>query len=91
MTNAKRDENSRSTIICASKNDGTTIVPIYATSHALKTQDGSGQADNGNNGGKAMLDENSVPVWTALSSTGDGTVIEIYGDPATNAVLIKSL
>lgn len=91
MSNAKPDENGRPTIICASKNDGKTIVQIKATNHALAVLDGSGQTDNGNNNGNAIVDENSVGVWTALSSAGNGTIVEVYGDPSTGSVLIKSL
>lgn len=92
MANAKPDENNRPTIICASKNDGVTIVQIKANpvNHGLEIDDGTTGSDNGNNLGVAMLDENSVPVWTALSSDGLGTVIEVYGDQATGKVLIKS-
>ena len=92
MANAKHDQNSRPTIICASKNDGTTIVPITAnpTTYGLSIDDNTTGSDNGNNSGNAMLDENSVPVWTALASDGSGQVVEIYGDPATGKVLIDS-
>ena len=90
MTNSKLDENSRPTIICVSKNDGTTIVPIKAdtSSHSLYVSSVMA-SDNGNNGGNAMLDENSIPVFTALSSTGDGSIVEVYADPITGAVLIE--
>lgn len=92
MSNAKKDQNGRNTIICASSLDGATIVPVFAdpTTHGLKVDDNSTGSDNGNNGGNAMLDENSVPVWTALSSTGDGSIVEVYGDIATGKILINS-
>lgn len=89
--NAKHDENSRPTIICASKTDGVTIIPIQATGHAIAVLDGTGQPDNGNNNGNAIVDENGVGVWTALASDGSGRIIEIYGDAATGSILIKSL
>ena len=92
MSNAKFDQNNRPTIICASKNDGITIVPIQAnpTTHCLKVNDTMGGSDNGNNNNNAMLDENSVPVFTALSSDGSGAIVEVYGDPVTNMLLITS-
>lgn len=92
MSNASRDENSRIAIIAASNLDGTTIVPIKAnpTNHALKVEDATGGSDNGNNSGVAMLDENGIPVWTALSSDGSGTIIEVYGDPVTGKLLVNS-
>ena len=92
MANAPIDGNSRRGIIAASLNDGTTIVPIIAdaTNHGLFIDDNTTGADNGNNSGNAMLDENSVAVWTALSSDNDGLIIEVYGDPATGRLLINS-
>lgn len=92
MSNAKLDDNSRPTIICASNADGKTIVQIQAdpTNHGLQIDDNTTGSDAGNNGGKAMLDENSIPVWTALSNAGDGAIVEVYGDPATHKVLINS-
>ncbi len=38
-----------------------------------------------------MLNENSVPVMTALSSSGDGTIIEVYGDLDTGRLLVNSI
>ena len=92
MTNAAHDQNGRPTIICASSADGVTIVPIYvnvANNNGLMIDDNTTGSDNGNNAGNAMLDENSVPVWTALSSAGDGSIVEVYG--LNNKVLINSL
>lgn len=92
MSNAYRDENNRPTIICVSNADGLTIVPIVAssTNHALQVEDNTTGSDNGNNQDNAMLDENSVPVWTALSSDGDGSIVEVYADQLTGKVLINS-
>lgn len=86
--NSKKDQNGRNTIIAASSNDGTTIITALAdsTTHRLLTTTTT-VGDNGNNQGNAILDENSVSVWTALSSTGD--IVEIYGNPLTKAILIK--
>ena len=90
--NAARDENNRTTIICASSADGQTIISAIAdpSCHCLYTEDGTSGTDNGNNGGNAMLDQNGVPVWTALSSDGSGSIIEVYANPATGAVLTDS-
>lgn len=92
MSNAGRDQNNRPTIIAASNADGLTIVPIFAsaTDHGLMISDGATGSDSGNNNGSAILDENGVAVLTALSSSNDGTIIEIYGDPLTKALLVKS-
>lgn len=89
MSNAKHDENNRPAAICLDKTNGTTIIPVKAnpTTHSLKVEDGVGGTDHGNNGGIAMLDENSVAVWAAESSDGSGNIVEIYGD---GGVLINS-
>lgn len=92
MTNAYKDENGVSTLIAASKNDGTTIVRIKAspTTHGLVVDDNTTGSDNGNNGGNAARDGNFVPVLLALSSAGDGAIVEVYGDPSTGALLVDS-
>lgn len=92
MSNAKKDENGRPTLICASNGDGITIVPIKANpaNHGLKIDDNTTGSNNGNNNGNAMIDENGVAVLTALSSAADGKIIEVYGDPATGKILINS-
>jgi hypothetical protein len=78
-------------MIASSRNDGVTIVPLVAdpTSHWLRVSDGTTGVDNGNNLGNAMLDENGVPVLTALSSAADGSIVELYADPLTQALLIN--
>lgn len=93
MANIPLDSNNRPAIGCASSVDGKTIVPIKAgaSDHSLLVEDGSSGTDNGNNGGQAMLDENGNSVWIAESSAGDGTIIEVYGDASTGAVLVKSI
>jgi hypothetical protein len=89
MSNAAHDENDRPTAICISMTDGTTIIPIKVnpTTHALHADNNTTGTDYGNNGGIAMLDENSVAVWTAESSDGSGNIVEIYGN---SGVLINS-
>ncbi len=90
--NAKMDENNRPTIIAVSSSDGITIKQGKAnpTNNSLKVDNNTTGSDNGNNSGNAMLDENSVPVWTALSSAGDGSIVEVYAD-AEGQILIDSL
>jgi len=92
MANAKHDPNGKPTIILASMNDGVTIVPLKANAatHSIEFSDGTTGSDNGNNQGAAMIDENGVPVWTALSSVDGTTIIEVYADPATGKILTQS-
>lgn len=92
MANAPLDQNNRPAIICASKNNGTTIVPIQInpSTHGVMIEDAHTGSDNGNNQGNAMLDENTKPVWIALSSAGNGAIIEVYGNPTTGAILVDS-
>lgn len=89
MTNALKDENGRNTLIATLNSDGTSIVRIKAdpSTHALKVDDNTTGSDNGNNGGNAMLDENSVPVLIALSSAGDGKIVEVYTDSSGNLLI----
>ncbi len=90
--NAKKDENGRPTVIAVSSANGTTIVQAQAhpTAHSLLMEDGTSGSDHGNNGGNAMIDENSVSVWTAISSTDGSSIVEVYLNPATKKILIKS-
>lgn len=90
--NAGHDENARPTIILASSSNGLDIVTAIAnpTTHILIAEDAHTGTDNGNNQGNAIEDENSVVVWTTLSSVGDGSIIEVYGNPTTKAILIDS-
>lgn len=92
MANAGLDQNSRPTLIAASKDDGQTVVQVKAdpTLHVIKIDDNTTGSDNGNNGGNAQLDENGFPVATALASDGSGDIIELYADPLTGALLINS-
>lgn len=93
MANSPKDQNGRNGITCASSSNGTTIVVVTANpsnNNALSVDDASTGSDNGNNGGNAMLDENSVAVWTALSSVDGTSIIEVYADPVTKKLLIDS-
>jgi hypothetical protein len=90
--NAGHDKNHKSTIIGVSNVNGTTIIPIYGNpaTKSLKVDDNTTGSDYGNNQGIAMIDENRINVATALSSADDGSIIELYGDPITNKLLINS-
>jgi len=92
MTNSKKDENGRQSIIGVSQTVPTTIVKAVAdpTTHLLLVEDGSTGSNNGNNNGVALLDENSAPVLMACSSAGDGTLVEVYMNPVTGAILVDS-
>lgn len=92
MSNAPLDENGAQGIICASKNDGRTVVPILArpATRGLFTANGTGQVDNGNNGGNSLIDENGKFAWVAFSSLGDGSRVEVYADPISKAILIQN-
>lgn len=91
-TNAKHDENDRPTMIGVSNSNGTTIIPLQAEpiAHGLEISDDTTGADNGNNSGIAMIDENGISVLTALSNVNDGTLVELYIDSVTKKLLIKS-
>lgn len=80
--NAPLDENSRKGIICALNTDGKTIVAakVNPTTHALKVKLDTGQIDNGNHFGNALIDENSRSSWYGLSSAGNGERIIVYTD-----------
>lgn len=92
MANSKKDENNRPTMIASSKDDGVSIVRVLAnpTNKSLKVDDASTGSDNGNHGCVALIDENGVSAMTTLSSNGDGTIIQLYADPATGKLLIDS-
>lgn len=92
MANALKDQNDRPTLIGVDKTTPTTIRRVTANPsnfNGLSVDNGTTGSDNGNNGGIALLDENSVAVMTALSSAGDGTLVEVYVD-STGKILINS-
>jgi len=90
--NARLDENSNATITCISNADGATVVRIQAdfATNSMHVSDGTSGTDKGNNLGNAFFDENSRPVWFAVSSADGSSPIEVYGDPATGSVLVNS-
>lgn len=91
MSNAYRDDNGVHTIIAASKNDGTTVVRVYAdpSTHKLKVNDNVTGTDHGLS--YAKRDDNQVPVWIAVSSADGFTPIEVYADPSTGALWVDSV
>ncbi len=91
--NAYLDENSVPTLIAASNANGTDIVRIKVSdsTHGLIIDDNTTGSDNGNNQGNAMRDQNSRPVLIAVSSVDGFSPVEVYGDPATGALLVDSL
>lgn len=91
MTNAKRDENNISTLICALNTDGTTttLIQVNPTNHGLKIDDASTGSDAGNNGNSAMKDENGVSVLTAVSSVDGSSIVEVYAN-SSGQILIDS-
>jgi hypothetical protein len=38
----------------------------------------------------AKLDENSRPTLTALSSAGDGSIVDLYADPVLHRLLVET-
>ncbi len=67
--------------------DSTTTVIAYIDFIQVSVTYTSGSS--GNNRGSANLDENSVAVMTALSSSGDGTLVEVFCD-SNGKLLINS-
>lgn len=89
MSNAYRDQNNRPTMTAILDSDGLSITAIKAnpaTNNSLKVDDNTTGSDNGNNGGVAQIDENNIATLTALSSDGDGTIINLYAD--SNGLLL---
>ena len=90
MSNAKKDENGRATMIAVSSSDGETIELAQANiSHNLLVDDnttGTVPVNRIN----AILDENSVSGLMALSSDGSGTLVQLVIDPLTKKLLIDS-
>lgn len=90
MANAPLDENGRAGIIGALNTDPTVIVAakVNPSTHGLHVIDGSGQADNGNHQGNALIDENGRSSWYGLASDGSGDRIIVYFN-SSGAVLIE--
>lgn len=89
--NAPLDENSRKGITCALNTDGKTITDatVDPSTHALRVKSDTGQADNGNHGGNALIDDNGRSSWYGLASDASGERIIVYCD-STGAVLTES-
>lgn len=84
MTNAKKDQNSVSTIIGALNSDGVTPtnIKIDPTTHVLQNSDGATGSDH--TGTKLPADGNNVPLAMGLSSVDGVTPVVIYVDSSNN-------
>lgn len=89
--NAQKDENGRDSMIAILNSDGVSVTRVTAnpTTRGLKVDDNTTGSDAGNNSGIAQIDENGVAVMYALSSAGDGSLVELYVDSA-GKLLINS-
>lgn len=90
MANALHDANHAPTLLVTSKNDGTTIVPVQinGTSFGVQVADGTTGTDHGPV--VPSRDQDFVVVAFGLSIADGVSLIPIYGDPATGAILIQS-
>lgn len=79
-SNAKKDENSVSTLIAALNSDGATVVPVLAVpiTHRLKVSNGTTGANNGPR--NALKDGNDVSSIIAVSSVDGVTPVVVYAD-----------
>ena len=91
MTNAKFDSNARPTLLASLNTDGVTITQVLAnsTSKSLKVDDNTTGSNNGNHGGNALIDDNSVAAMTAISSVDGVSITQLYAD-STGKLLIQS-
>lgn len=82
MADAPLDENGRQGEFCALNTNGSTITPIKfnVSTHGMEILDGTGQADNGNHQGTAIIDGNGRQSRYGLSSADDGVKIIGYAD-----------
>lgn len=89
MANAKKDENSVSTLIACLNTDGKTVTPIQAnpSTHRLSCADGTGGSDNGP--ANAIKDENMVSSLIAVSSADGVTPVVVYAD-SNGHLLVQS-
>ncbi len=87
MTNAKRDENNRTTILAVLNTDGATVSPveINPANHALSVDNNTTGTDQGP--ARALRDENFVPTMLAVSSVDGITPVALYVD-STGKLLI---
>lgn len=85
--NAKRDENSVPTLVCALNTDGATIVRVQVNSsnHSLKVDNNTTGTSHGPT--NALRDENSVPVLMAISSADGVTPVAVYADSSGNLLI----
>ena len=89
MSNAAKDVNSVSTIICPLNTDGVTLHRVYVNpvNHALCISNGTTGTDYGVT--HALRDDNGVTVLMGVSSSDFVTPVPIYADSSGN-LLTKS-
>lgn len=80
MADAKRDQNSVTTLLGTLDTDGETLVLVEAdpTTHRLMASDGTTGSDNGPT--DAPRDNNFVPALIAVSSADGVTPVVVYAD-----------
>lgn len=92
MSNIALDENTRNGGSCALNTNPLMIsnITFNPANHGMSVIDGTGQVDNGNHNGNAVLDENGRSTWFGLSSAGNGQRIIVYAN-SSGAVLIEKI
>lgn len=90
MTDAKRDNNSITTLLGVSNADGTTPVRVKVdpSAHSIDVDDDTTGSDL--SGDNAARDNSGIPVLMGVSSADGVTPVPIYADPATGKLLVKS-
>jgi len=87
MANALKDENSVSSITCASSANGDDIIRVKAdpSTHGLKVSNNTTGTDFGP--ANALHDENDIPTWIATSSVDGITPVVVYADTNGNLLV----
>jgi hypothetical protein len=89
MTNAKKDNNSISTLLATSNTDGTTTVPIQALPATNRLFVEMGTTGSDLSSAPAKRDDNVVITLMAVSSADGVTPIPIYAISSNGRLLIK--
>lgn len=89
MANAKRDDNSKTTLTATLQSDGLTIVNVRVNpaANAVKVMDGT--TGNASTRANSPLDDNSVSTWMGVSSADGVTLVPIACD-SSGSLLIQS-
>ena len=89
MSSVPRDANRVPSIMVTSNVDGKTPMAVWVnpTNHGIKAEDGT--TGTGFPFVNAERDDNRVTVLWGTSTDGT-TILPIYGNPLTGAILIKS-